>query len=275
MGTLLEALWGYYMNQEISAQDSTDEGQMEIAWLMGHEYNDFACLKRGEDWNPGSSRGELLRIEAKSMNIGVDESKGHFDELTTNLNDFDLLLVLLWKWEQIDIHRVYPKILDCFFGRASEVASLRDGLHLARGGSFVDRTKCPENCSPSVCQHHGEPLNADGKRERRSGPPSRQPLSVSHAANFGGLVRMLKTQNAEARRTFRELRTEDAVAYEYITFIHRNFPKEERNQYLVQEWVQLARHLGIKDISGLSKDQVIARVRAEYPDYQNSWGNID
>ena len=274
MGTLLEALWGYYMNRGISAQDATDEGQMEIAWLMGHEYNDFACLKRGMDWNPSNRCGELLRIEAKSMNIDVDESKGHFDELTVNLADLDMLLVLLWKWEQVDSHRVYPKILDCFFGGASKVANLRDGLHLARGGSFVDRKMCPENCSPSVCQHHGEPLNAGGKRERGSGPPSRKPSGVPYAANFGGLVRMLKTQNAKPRRIFRELRSQDAVAHEYITFIHRNFQKEERNQYLAQEWIQLARHLGIKDISGLPKDQVIARVRAEYPNYQNSWGDI-
>ena len=275
MGTLLEALWGYYMNREIYAQDATSEGKMEIAWLIGHEYNDFACLKHGRNWNPDNRHGELLRIEAKSMNIDVDESKGHFDELAANLGDWDVLLVLLWKWEQIDEHRVYPKIVDFFTGRASKVAYLRDRLHLARGGKFVDRKRCPESCSPSECQHHGEPLNSDGKRERRSGPPSRQPRSVSYAANFGGLVRMLKTQKVEARRVFRELRSQDSAIHEYITFIHRNYPKEERNQYLLQEWRQLARHLGIKNISRLSKEQLIARIHEEYPDYPNSWRNID
>ena len=52
-----------------------------MGWLAEHEYNDYACLEMDCEWNPKTREGEFFRIEAKSMNLDADESKGHFDEL--------------------------------------------------------------------------------------------------------------------------------------------------------------------------------------------------
>jgi hypothetical protein len=261
MGILLEALWGYYVNQILQGEGGST-AQCEIGWLSEHEYNDFACVQRDQQWVPETRMGELLRIEAKSMNADADESKAHFDELIANLGQWDLLLVLIWSWEPVDQVRVYPCIRDYFIGPARPIAQLRDCLHIARGGSFVDRSACPDRCEPEVCVHQGEPLNASGKRERLSGPETRRPSrNVSYAANFGGLVRMLKTSSGEARRELRRIRAEDDVAHDYISFIHRNFPDEERNQYLASEWQTVASRLNIV-MGGLSKDALVELVRA-------------
>ena len=270
MGTLLEALWGYYINLQL--RTSTHQ-EIEIAWLLGHEYNDFACVLRNELWEPETRSGELLRIEAKSMNIGVDEPKGHFDEIAGNLGECDLLVIPLWVWEPVEEQRVYPRIKDHFIGPARPIAQLRDRLHVARGGTFVDRNTCPDHCTPLDCKHHGEPLNADGRRERISGPLSRKPPNTSFAANFGGLVRMLKTSAPEARRAFRITRAENDVAHSFITFIHRNYPNEEANQYLAQEWRSLA---DIYDLrwEGLSKSALIERIRLRAPNYQDQLRQI-
>jgi hypothetical protein len=256
MGTLIEALWGYYVNQVLQHENTS----LEIAWLSDHEYNDFACIQRDQKWETASKIGELFRVEAKSMNADAEESKGHFDELIANLNEWDLLLVIVWSWDFVDEYRVYPHIKDHFVGRAQSIAKLRDELHIARGGSFVNREKCPDECTPALCSHHGEPLNAHGKRERLSGPESTRPSNVSYAANFGGLVRMLKTGSDEARHVLRRIRAIDPTAHNYISFIHRTFPDEERNQYLTTEWKRIAHKFDIST-SGLSRDQVIAQIR--------------
>lgn len=267
MGTLLEALWGYHVNK-ILAEMEEGPPPCELAWIVGQQYSDFACILRDRAWNPETLEGELFRIEAKSMNVAADESKGHFDEIEENIGDWDHLLVLIWAWEPLDRVRVFPRVLDHFFGPARPVARLRDQLHLARGGSFVHRDSCPDQCEPSSCSHHGEPLNADGKRERKSGPAScRVSREVSYAANFGGLVRMLKTNSEAARGRFRDLRVGDEVAHEYISFIHRCFPNEERNQYRVREWRSVASELGI-DTAGLSLDNLARAVREAAPNYQ-------
>ena len=272
MGTLLEALWGYYINRQLRSESSQSQ-EIEIAWLLGHEYNDFACVLRNEAWNPDTRSGELLRIEAKSMNIGVDESKGHFDEIAENLGEWDLLVILLWIWEPVEENRVYPRIKDHFIGQARPIASLRDSLHIARGGIFVDRETCPDSCTPAECEHHGEPLNADGRRERISGPDTRRPSNTSFAANFGGLVRMLKTSTPGARREFGRIRAENDVAHSFITFIHRNYPSEESNQYLADEWRTLAdKHsLGSRR---LSKEALVERSRLYVGDYQEELRHI-
>jgi hypothetical protein len=272
MGSLLEALWGYYVNQVLHNAGG-EAAACEIAWLSDHEYNDFACILRDQNWVSADRIGELFRIEAKSMNVGVDESKGHFDEIVVNFKEWDLLLVLIWTWDIADEFRVYPHIKDSFIGRAIPVALLRDRLHIARGGSFISRMDCPDACSPETCKHHGEPLNASGKRERLSGPETTRPSAkVSYSANFGGLVRMLKTGSESARREFRHIRAVDDIANEYISFIHRNFPTEESNQYLAVEWKQVAHNLGI-DIKGLSVPQVIERVRS-VSTYQEALRNL-
>lgn len=233
MGTLLESLWGFYINQILAEPGSMAD--CEIGWLPDDQYNDFACLERNAPWNPARRSGELLRVEAKSMNTDADESKGHFDELTHNLDDWDLLLVLAWSWKDADGTRVYPRITDQFMGSARSVAELRDHLHIARKGTFVDRTNCPDGCAPTECTHHGEPLNRAGTRERKSGPESCKSKSVSYAANFGGLVRMLKTQTPAARQIFHEACDANDVARAYATFVQKNFvvkavpPEEQRD----------------------------------------------
>jgi hypothetical protein len=269
MGGLLEALWGYHINQ-VLLNEGGEAAACEIGWLACHGYNDFACILRDAPWTIEERVGELFRIEAKSMNVGADESKGHFDELVSRLNANELLLVLVWSWDPVDEFRVYPHIRDYFIGSALSVAVLRDRLHIARGGTFVDRAECPDRCAPDACIHQGEPLNASGKRERLSGPVSTRPsATVSYAANFGGLVRMLKTNSPAARDVFRSARANDPVAHAYISFIHRNYPDEESNQYLLAEWKILANRLEL-NVQGINdKQRIIAAIRSAATNYRD------
>jgi hypothetical protein len=269
MGLLIEGLWNFHMNEMLRAQ-KTD---IEIAWLAQNHYNDYACISSMKDWNPETREGEFFRIEAKSMNIGVDESKGHFDEIKENISQFDQLLVLVWQWEALANNLFCPKISDQFFGSALDVALLRDELHIARGGSFIDRNHCPDGCVPSACKHHGEPLNASRRRERKSGPEStRVSSATSHAQNFGGLVRMIKTDTAAARIAFRRLRRENEIIHEYISFIHKNFPQEESNQFLLTERKAIAQLFGVD--SALSAEEFWKLVRSN-PDYHTKLRAFD
>ena len=269
MGTLLEALWGFYVNGELYAKYDEARG-CELAWLMGHEYNDFACVRRACPWDPESRAGELLRVEAKSMNVGVDEPKGHFDELARKLGESDLLLVLLWEWEMVHREVAYPKIRDHFVSSALSVAKLRDQLHLARRGTFVRGGNCPDGCAGNRCVHEGEPLNAAGKRERKSGPESCRSPKTPFAANFGGLVRMLKTRGPSASRRFKLARFEDETAHEFISFIHRNYPGEEASQYVGKDWRKLAEEHEIANWKRLKKEDLVTTIRANVPDYRET-----
>ena len=56
---------------------------------------------------------------------------------------------------------------------------------------------------------------------------------------------MLKTSTSEARQEFGMIRAQDHVAHSFITFIHRNYPSEETNQYLAEEWRSLAEGYGL------------------------------
>lgn len=262
MGALLEALWGYMMNQAL-LENGFD---LEIAWFTNNQYNDFACLEKAAQWDEQSRAGELFRIEAKSMNTGADESKAHFDVLHSELHEFDSLLILVWEWKSIGSNYFSPLIIDAFFNLSIPIVLLRDELHIARGGSFVDANTCPDGCSPNDCLHHGEPLNAAGKRERIGGPETTRPSNkVSYAANFGGLVRMLKTDNEVARSTFRKIRKNDKTADEYISFIHRIFPSEEINKYTINELRLIANALGI-NYAKLSKTDLLVEMRKN-PNY--------
>lgn len=273
MGILLEALWGYHVNGALYRAYGDGEG-CELAWLHGHEYNDFACVLRGSPWDPELRAGELFRVEAKSMNIDADESKGHFDELSANLGGLDLLLVLLWRWELIQDEISFPMIRDHFLGSAADIARFRDQLHVARGGSFVNRADCPDGCQPVDCLHGGEPLNAAKKRERKGGPESTRPSGVSFAANFGGLVRMLKTGSPAAREVFRVGRVGSQVFDDYVSFIHRNFPIEEVNQYVSAEWREVASRAGLMT-RGRSKDDLVSLVRENIVDYGKHLRDLD
>lgn len=267
MGSLIEAMWVYYMNRVL--QNEGGEAQMcEIAWLQDHEPADFACLTRGAEWDPASRQGELFRIEAKSMNIGVDEAKGHFTNLRAETRAHDQLLVLVWSWTSTANHYFWPRIHDYFLGPALPIIELRDALHIQRGGSFVNSSECPDGCSPSACTHSGEPLNAAGKRERRSGPRSCKPANVEYAANFGGLIRMLKTDNDAARSRFREIRRSNPVAHRYISFIHKHYATEEVNQYRKAEWQAALRRAGLPT-NGESSVDANAALRANFPNYQD------
>lgn len=145
MGGVIEALWGFFLN-ELLAEKSGQE--IEMAWMYGHGYNDFACIRCGVDWNPETQEGELLRVEVKSMVASADESKAHFDRLKKELNDTDLLVVFIWDWVKESktsgnrFVRVSPQVKDYFIGKASDVAILRDALHEARGGKFVAAGRC-------------------------------------------------------------------------------------------------------------------------------------
>lgn len=218
MGLLLEGLWGYYTSREL------DGLGIEIAWLAEDQYNDYAVTRTDLEWDPVTGEGELLRIEAKTMNLGADETKGHFAELERNIADNDLLLILLWRWTRIDeTYYVCPQIVDVLLERAKPIAQLRDELHLARGGSFVEASNCPDGCMPDVCSHDGEPLNAAGKRERLSGPESARPsLKVAFASNFGGLKRMIASRSKAAREVREQFAEREPAARRYIDFMQQD-----------------------------------------------------
>jgi len=264
MGTLLEGLWGYAINRELR---EVHGDRWELAWLADHEYNDFACVRRGQPWTAATRQGELFRIEAKTMVTNADESKAHFDELIHRVGAFDLLLVLVWSWRTVAADQVQPIIESYYLGPAASVAEVRDALHLARGGSFVDRAACPDGCEPATCPHHGEPLNAARKRERLSGPAAcRVSAQVSYAANFGGMVRMLKTNSEAARDALRSLRRSKPDINRYVSFVFAAFPGEELNHFSIAEWRTIARAIGVSDKGG--KVELAARVRAADPNYQ-------
>jgi len=267
MGSLIEALWVYHMNNVLQNEGGVAQ-LCEIAWLQDHEPADFACLVRGADWEPASRLGELFRIEAKSMNIGVEEAKGHFTNLRRETSEYDQLLVVVWSWETTANQYFWPRIHDYFLGQALSIIALRDTLHLQRNGTFVNSYHCPDGCSPFACTHVEEPLNAAGKRERRSGPRSCKPANVDYAANFGGLIRMLKTNNDSARQSFRTIRRSSPIAHRYISFIHKYYPSEEINQYKLSEWQAILQHVGIRP-NGLSAYEANAALRQNISNYQD------
>lgn len=267
MGSLIEALWVYFMNQTLHNEGGI-AADCEIGWLEDHEPNDFACVLRDAVWKSATREGELFRIEAKSMNLSVDESKAHFTELVKEMSVHDQLLILIWKWTTVDDWRSCPIITDYLLCPAQPIAELRDLLHTARGGSFIQGGTCPDGCAENPCSHTNEPLNAAGKRERKGGPDSTRPSEkVAFANNFGGLVRMLKTDNENARKIFRKARGENPIAHEYISFIHRNFPEEEINQYTIKEWRVLASHAGF-DGKRKKAAEILEVLKATTPNYQ-------
>lgn len=267
MGSLLEAVWIYFTNRSLHNQGG-EAADCEIGWLPDHEPNDFACVLRDSRWTPATREGELFRIEAKSMNVSVDESKAHFTELRPAISGFDQILILTWKWTEVDAWRFCPQVIDHLICSAEPVAALRDALHVARGGSFIEAGACPDDCVDDPCSHAGEPLNAAGKRERKGGPEATRPSAkVAFANNFGGLVRMLKTDNADARKVFRDQRAASEIAHEYISFIHRNFPDEEVNQYTVAEWCKVGTHAGLL-VAGKNSSAIAAELRGTTPEYQ-------
>ncbi len=225
MGSVIEGLWGFYLNKTLKHAGITD---IELAWIYGHEYNDFACVDSTKEWRPETQEGEVLRVEVKSMVAAADESKAHFDRLVDEMESSELLAVFLWNWTVTNRtdDRVYPKVVDHFIGRAVEIAKLRDSLHVLRGGSFVSPSKCPDGCNPRNCTHAGEPLNARGVRERRTGPEAtRGGKKASYAANFGGLLRMLGFRGNEGETIIADHCSKSRDAAAFISFMARNFSR--------------------------------------------------
>jgi hypothetical protein len=222
MGSVIEGVWGFCLNACLKQQNIHE---YKLGWIYGHTYNDFACVVSDEPWDPETKQGELFRIEAKSMVNSADESKAHFDRLSRELVPLDILAVFLWDWQRIKPGEltVYPAIVDAFVGRALPVAHLRDEMHIQRGGSFVTEGNCPDGCSPQACIHLGEPLNANGVRERRTGPQTATARSVSYAANFGGLLRMLGCRSEEGRSILNRYYNEDETVRRFLDFMRRNF----------------------------------------------------
>jgi hypothetical protein len=196
----------------------------DIAWIPNHAYNDFALLDATEAWDPETGNGVIFGIEAKSMNLGADETKGHFDVLQSQLADDDQLLVIVWRWTAVDEAGVvvFPEVVDQFIGPALEIAILRDALHAARGGWFVAAGSCPDGCPTATCAHIGEPLNSSGVRERRTGPEAARGSKTSYQANFGGLKRMVAAR-ADARPILEAQTAASEVRRAYVEFV-RSFP---------------------------------------------------
>ena len=175
--------------------------------------------------------------------------------------------MLLWRWQVVGAH-VQPVVKDYFLGPAREVCEVRDALHIARGGSFVDRAQCPDNCVPAQCRHHGEPLNASGKRERDTGPAScRVSQSTSYAANFGGMVRMLKADSKKARAELRRVCRSNSTSRGYVEFVWSHLPNEEANHFTAEEWRECAARHSVPT-TGLGRDALVAAVRARVPGYR-------
>jgi hypothetical protein len=227
MGSVVEALWGFHLNAILKEEKNIP---YELGWIYGHEYNDFACILREKDWNPETKEGELFRVEVKSMVASADESKAHFDRLQHEFADNELLAVFLWDWTQVadEPKNVYPAIRDYFVGYALPIAQLRDVLHLERGGSFIQKGHCPDGCKTQPCSHTGEPLNASGVRERRSGPEASKGAGVSYAANFGGMLRMLGSRGITGKEILKREYNSAPTKARFIDFMARNFPRVAR-----------------------------------------------
>ena len=224
MGSVVEALWGFYLNDILKKDKNVP---FELGWIYSHEYNDFACVVKDEDWKPETKEGELFRVEVKSMITSADESKAHFDRLQHEFAASELLAVFLWDWTPVtnQPRNVYPSIVDYFVGYALPIAQLRDVLHLERGGSFIQKGYCPDGCDVRYCSHIGEPLNASGVRERRSGPEASKGSRTSHAANFGGMLRMLGSRGKRGKELLKEKYASDPTTARFIDFMARNFPR--------------------------------------------------
>ncbi len=83
---------------------------------------------------------------------------------------------------------------------------------------------------------------------------------------------MLKTDNENARNVLRNNRRQNPIADHYISFIHKNFPNEEKNQYTIDELRKVAIILGINSI-GMSKETLYNAIRS-IENYQSALKNI-
>ena len=161
------------------------------------------------------------------MVASADESKAHFDRLTSELETSELLAVFLWDWVPVSTtsRKVYPCVTGHFIGSAGGVAALRDALHINRGGTFVQIGHCPDGCAAKRCRHIGEPINASGVSEQRTGPEKTKGPSVSYAANFGGLLRMLGYRGQGGQEVIAQHQAKNEAAAAFIHFMAKNFPK--------------------------------------------------
>jgi hypothetical protein len=247
-GSILEVEWGDEVARRLrdSAAELDAPAALELAWMTENGYNDFALiddtLGAAGYWTPENRVGEVLRVEVKSMALGATEPKAHFDALASEIGPHDLLVVLMWRWDDVPNRpgRVRPLVVDTWVGSALAIAELRDALHVARGGTFVTADTCLDRCGRS-CPHVGEPLNSKGTRERLSGPRASVTGDATHAANFGGLVRMLKVRSASIGVLAAACAND--TARDFVDFIHTYLPDEELHAFPRPLWSEAARLL--------------------------------
>lgn len=68
------------------------------------------------------------------------------------------------------------------------------------------------------------------------------------------------------------MRSESDAAHQFISFIHRNYPREEENTYRRDDFKKLAKQLQIKD--GLEHDVLLAEIR-KHSNYMDLLRNLD
>lgn len=276
LGSWLESELGFQVNQ-IFSDEAVALGLPEslgLAWIVSHGFNDFAVIDNASGaapmWTPVSRTAEMFRVEVKSMALDAVESKAHFDALQSEIGQIDQLVVLLWRWKDVPGKAgwVCPRVEAVWIGESAGVAELRDALHLVRGGSFVDSAACPDGCATDECKHAGEPLNASGTRERFSGPSRAVTGSAQFAANFGGLVRMVKTRGSKGVAAISNLCLTDVRKRSYVEFIHRWFPDAELACFPKRVWQHAAQSLSVGS-GAQSLEELHNAVRAA-PSYQDA-----
>ena len=73
---------------------------------------------------------------------------------------------------------------------------------------------------------------------------------------------MLKTNSNDARRVFREWRTKSETVHNFVCFMHQHYPREEMNQYTLEDWRACARLLEVENSDGLSREGIYQLVAA-------------
>ena len=187
-GVLFESMWGYYMKEELQSLG------YKLNWICKNQYNDFYITDTEGNF--------ICNVEVKTLCLNSDESKSHFDAIQSEILDTDLLFVSAWKWDVFG-GLMKPLVVRSEYFSSRNIASMRDQLHILRGGNFIKE----------------EPVNVSGYRERITGPSENKPPKISHMANFGGLVRMLGTKSRESKNKLEEFYGGNHDCRSYIEFV--------------------------------------------------------
>ena len=77
---------------------------------------------------------------------------------------------------------------------------------------------------------------------------------------------MLKTNNSDSRKVFREYKNANESISDFVDFVYRNYPSEEASQFTKAEWIEIAKKFDIT-YSGLSKGDLIETIRSQVANY--------